>query len=1089
MSSETVRENSNATIRESQDKNATVRERQQSIKLSSVGIGSQFRNYNIIRQLPSTSTEADIFVIQKENNEYILKLYRYGIEPKVEILKAIWFLSKKYPKEFVNVFLSDYDANCKRWFEIQEYIKNGSLQTVINNISKLGKAQRKAFFNYTAKEVGRALSVLHENNLLHLDLKPSNILIRSIKPFNLVLIDFGISTLLASDMSKKFTRTRGTPMYQSPESWAGSMNRASDWWGLGMILLEIASGKHPFSGLDCKVIASAIATLNVEIPQNIDEEQQEILRGLLTRDPDKRWKWEQVYRWLKGERNITTFFEADTKNSKQLNENMKYVIFMGKKYDALNKIAAVFAQNEETWEKGRAFLMRGYVTRWLEEVGNYDDVANIDVIFGGVDDSDIKTFRFIDSFGENVPFVFCGHLVTPKNLLLITAKSLKRENLTAMEKKFADSVSDGVLLSCSDFFLKKHEDSKEVSMIKKALQNLKGKSLKDTVAYLDFYVHPENYYCPFIKNELNFMNAVVSSCSLQCVPLKLEEWQKLNMNEIVPDELQQKMKSADSYHEFFIENYLNKMIIRAVKYKNYEVMELLREYAQLDINYVDEKGNTLIAQAVINNNYEAVEALIAIGANVNVKRASDGGTPLMFTILNDAHEIAKLLIDNGANVNGKSNDGSTPLMLAAKHNAYEIAKLLMENGANINDKNNQNAAALIATAFNDAYEIAKLLIDSGANVNEKSIQGITPLIFAAHHNAYKVAKLLIARGADINDVDNNGNTPLVHARLSNANEIATLLIENGANTNRVGKNNDNISLMQAVEYNDYELVKRLIESGANVNEKDNDVIFTNTPLTAAVYNNYYEIAKLLIDNGADVNKSDDSGDTPLTWARRVKAYEIYKLLVINGANINEENKDGNTPLIRAIHDNDYKIAKFLIDNGVNINEKDKNGRTPFMLAINDNNYDIAKFLVKNGANINEKDDEGDTSLMQAVLYNHYKVAKFLIENGANVNEKYRGGHTLLTMATYKDNYEIAKLLIDNGSNVNEKGINGCTPLMEAVSRNNYKIAELLINKGASFTIKNHFGETVLDYLILNNETSDLIKSKVHNKNFFHNKYF
>ena len=55
MSSETVRENSNATIREGV----------QSVNLGSVSTGSQFRNYNIIRQLPSTSTEADMFIVKK----------------------------------------------------------------------------------------------------------------------------------------------------------------------------------------------------------------------------------------------------------------------------------------------------------------------------------------------------------------------------------------------------------------------------------------------------------------------------------------------------------------------------------------------------------------------------------------------------------------------------------------------------------------------------------------------------------------------------------------------------------------------------------------------------------------------------------------------------------------------------------------------------------------------------------------------------------------------------------------------------------------------------------------------------------------
>ena len=37
-----------------------------------------------------------------------------------------------------------------------------------------------------------------------------------------------------TDMSKKITKMRGTPMYQSPESYSGVMGRPADWWGLGM---------------------------------------------------------------------------------------------------------------------------------------------------------------------------------------------------------------------------------------------------------------------------------------------------------------------------------------------------------------------------------------------------------------------------------------------------------------------------------------------------------------------------------------------------------------------------------------------------------------------------------------------------------------------------------------------------------------------------------------------------------------------------------------------------------------------------------------------------------------------------------------
>lgn len=74
MSAETIRENGNATIRETQNIDATVREGKQAANFGNIGADSQFRDYLLIRQLPSTSTEADIFVVQKADTEYILKL-------------------------------------------------------------------------------------------------------------------------------------------------------------------------------------------------------------------------------------------------------------------------------------------------------------------------------------------------------------------------------------------------------------------------------------------------------------------------------------------------------------------------------------------------------------------------------------------------------------------------------------------------------------------------------------------------------------------------------------------------------------------------------------------------------------------------------------------------------------------------------------------------------------------------------------------------------------------------------------------------------------------------------------------------------
>ena len=48
----------------------------------------------------------------------------------------------------------------------------------------------------------------------------------------------------------------------------------------------------------------AFVTRGLRVPDDLPEEWRELLMGLLTRDPSRRWMWPEVKRWLGGERGI-----------------------------------------------------------------------------------------------------------------------------------------------------------------------------------------------------------------------------------------------------------------------------------------------------------------------------------------------------------------------------------------------------------------------------------------------------------------------------------------------------------------------------------------------------------------------------------------------------------------------------------------------------------------------------------------------------------------------------------------------------------------------------------------------------------------
>ncbi|XID74074.1 serine/threonine-protein kinase [Alkanindiges sp. WGS2144] len=91
-----------------------------------------------------------------------------------------------------------------------------------------------------------AIAALHQHNWLHLDLKPSNILLNSDSiP---VLTDFALAQHVMFSQRKKSIRlTQGTPKYMSPEQFLGQpLNPQTDLYSLGLILYEMLAGKMPY---------------------------------------------------------------------------------------------------------------------------------------------------------------------------------------------------------------------------------------------------------------------------------------------------------------------------------------------------------------------------------------------------------------------------------------------------------------------------------------------------------------------------------------------------------------------------------------------------------------------------------------------------------------------------------------------------------------------------------------------------------------------------------------------------------------------------------------------------------------------------
>ena len=96
--------------------------------------------------------------------------------------------------------------------------------------------------------VAQALEYTHGQNLIHRDVKPSNILLtENGQP---MLTYFGIAKILDLEETTELTRTSvaiGTPEYMAPEQvTAKNVDRRADIYSLGIVLYELVTGRKPF---------------------------------------------------------------------------------------------------------------------------------------------------------------------------------------------------------------------------------------------------------------------------------------------------------------------------------------------------------------------------------------------------------------------------------------------------------------------------------------------------------------------------------------------------------------------------------------------------------------------------------------------------------------------------------------------------------------------------------------------------------------------------------------------------------------------------------------------------------------------------
>lgn len=139
-----------------------------------------------------------------------------------------------------------------------------------------------------AVQIARGLSAAHARNIVHRDIKPSNIIIT--KGNVAKIVDFGLARVVASISATQSMAVTGTLPYMAPEQILGeSIDRRSDIWALGILIVQMITGSHPFGRPTTAAMTFAILNQPPAAVDAVPTPLQAILYRALSKKPANRY--------------------------------------------------------------------------------------------------------------------------------------------------------------------------------------------------------------------------------------------------------------------------------------------------------------------------------------------------------------------------------------------------------------------------------------------------------------------------------------------------------------------------------------------------------------------------------------------------------------------------------------------------------------------------------------------------------------------------------------------------------------------------------------------------------------------------------
>ncbi|CAJ0572380.1 unnamed protein product, partial [Mesorhabditis spiculigera] len=605
---------------------------------------------------------------------------RANIEREVSVLKAVSGHSNVV--ELIDVYETAGDV-----ILVLELVSGGELFDHVCEKEYLDEVETAAFI----RQILLGIHHLHQQNIVHLDIKPENVMLKKKGEAQIKIIDFGLSRRILPGQPVK--DMVGTPEFVAPEVVNYEpLTPATDMWALGVLTYILLSGGSPFLGDTRDETFCNITGVNYHFTEryfkNTSPFAKDFISRLFVRDARKRATVDECLRhpWIRGPED----------DSVDLRKNAAVTISQIQAFKTRLKwrkaIEIVTTCLRTTRSVRLAIRQAGELGRQIESRYDQEDMVTSAVLIA-CEEGNLKGLNQL------------------ANLLRMTPNAQNKLGETALH------VAAGA----------GHLDLVHYLHMKGAELSPRDNRGDAPISWAARHGHAD------IVNLLASEGADVNSANLAGeTPLHVAS--RYVQMDVVQALLS---RGADQY----LQDQQGETPLHIASWHGYALLlTILCAYGP-PLNVRNKDDETALHCAAARGHLECVTSLLDAGAPVDIVDQTNQ-TPLHLALRRSHVDIALLLITRGCNINERDEAGDTPLHLAARAGLLSVVQTLCHCGVDVDVANHSSLTPLHIAAKEGHIEVVRVLCLARASIGKKTKDGLSAEIIALAQEHTHVGSLL-----------------------------------------------------------------------------------------------------------------------------------------------------------------------------------------------------------------------------------------------------------------------------------------------------------------------------------------------------------